>query len=99
MAQNGSPLKDWSSDRVVAAVRQKGLSMQELSKSFDLSETALTRALHSASYVAHERRIAAFLGVQPDQIWPERWARRRERAELKAKAKQRVQEIRSEQAA
>ncbi|MGY4028174.1 helix-turn-helix domain-containing protein [Aeromonas rivuli] len=99
MAQNGSPRKDWSSDQVVAAVRQKGLSMQELSESFGLSKGALTRALHSSSYPAHEELIAQFLDLQPDQIWPERWAKRRARAELKAQAKQKVRDIKSKQAA
>ncbi len=98
MTQNGSPHKDWSSDQVVAAVHHKGLSMQELSESFGLSKGALTRALHSSSYPAHEERIAQFLDLQLDQIWPERRAKRRARAELKAQAKQRVRDI-SEQAA
>lgn len=101
MTQIGSPIKDWSSDQVVAAVKAKGLSMQALSEIYTegRSKAALTRALHSASYPAHETYIAQFLGLQADEIWPERWAKRQARAELKARAKQRAQDIRNQRAA
>lgn len=101
MTQIGSPIKDWSSDQVVSAVKAKGLSMQALSEIYTegRSKAALTRALHSASYPAHEAYIAQFLGLQTDEIWPERLAKRRARAELKAEARQRAQEIRNQRAA
>jgi lambda repressor-like predicted transcriptional regulator len=101
MAQIGSPLKDWSSDQVVTAVKAKGLSMQELSEIYTdkRSKAALSRALRSDSYPAHEEYIAEFLGLRADEIWPERWAKRRARAELKARAKQRAQDIRNQRAA
>lgn len=101
MAQNGSPLKDWSSRQVVDAVNAKGLSMSELSEIYTAgrSKSALTRALRSDAYPAHEEYIAQFLGLSVGEIWPERCARRNARAELKAQAKQRAQEIRNQRAA
>lgn len=101
MAQNGSPLKDWSSRQVVDAVNARGLSMSELSEIYTAgrSKSALTRALRSDAYPAHEEYIAAFLGISSAEIWPERGAKRRARAELKAQAKQRAEEIRNQRAA
>lgn len=75
--------------------------MQALSEIYTegRSKAALTRALHSSSYPTHEEYIAQFLGLSPDDIWPERWAKRRARAELKANARQKAIEIRNKRAA
>lgn len=99
MTQNGSHPKDWTSAQVIAAVNAKGFSMQGLSEEFGLSKPALGRALRSPAYTRHEIRIAKFLGLLPEQIWPERWAKRQARAELKAIAKLLVTEIKNTQAA
>ncbi|TNI52999.1 helix-turn-helix domain-containing protein [Aeromonas dhakensis] len=93
MRQKGSPDKDWSSDQVVAAIRERGISIQALSESFGLHKQALYRAIHTSSYPAHEERLARFLDLRPEEIWPERCAARLARAELKASAQQRAQEI------
>lgn len=99
MTQKGSPLADWSSDQVVAAVRAKGITMQELSESFGLNKGALYRALRSPSYPAHEVRIARFLGLEVSDIWPARCATRLAEVALKAEARRRIQKIKTELAA
>jgi Ner family transcriptional regulator len=60
---------------IVAAVRKAGWSLRKLSIKAELSPGALNNAL-DRSWPKAERIIAAAIGVEPETIWPSRYARR-----------------------
>jgi Ner family transcriptional regulator len=68
-------LADWHRADVVAELHKKGWSLRELSRQHGLSAGTLKSAL-DAPYLKAEGIIAAAIGLTPEQIWPERYAKR-----------------------
>lgn len=66
---------DWHRADVIAALHKKGWSLRALSLANGLSEHTLKTAL-GAPYPKAERIIAAAIGLEPESIWPERYAKR-----------------------
>lgn len=66
---------DWHRADVVAALHKRGWSLRELSRQNDLSPGTLKSAL-DAPYAKAERIIATALEMKPEEIWPERYAKR-----------------------
>lgn len=69
------PLKDWHCADVVAALKRVGWTVRSLSRANKLSEYTLYTAL-DRSYPKGEKIIAAALGLESKDIWPEREAKR-----------------------
>ena len=72
MQKNATP-KNWHRADIVAALKKKGWSLRALSIEAGLSPNTLRSAL-TAPYLKGERIIAAAIGVEPEEIWPERYA-------------------------
>jgi Ner family transcriptional regulator len=66
---------DWHRADVVAALHKKGWSLRALSRQSGLSDGTLKTAL-DAPYLKAEGIIAAAIGIPPQEIWPERYAKR-----------------------
>ncbi len=66
---------DWHRADVVAALHKRGWSLRELSRQNELSPGTLKSAL-DAPYPKAERIIAQALEMKPEEIWPERYAKR-----------------------
>ncbi|MYM80567.1 transcriptional regulator [Duganella sp. FT50W] len=66
---------DWHRADVIAALHKNGWSMRGLSRANGLSEHTLKTAL-TAPYPKAERIIAAAIGKEAEEIWPERYAKR-----------------------
>lgn len=60
-------------------LRLRGLSYRSLAKELGLSASAVRLATWTP-YRRMEELIASKLGVDPADIWPDRWERRREHA-------------------
>lgn len=67
--------KDWHRADVVAALKRQGWTVRALSRKHQLSEYTLYTAL-DRSYPKGERIIAEALGLNVQDIWPEREAKR-----------------------
>lgn len=65
--------KDWHRADIIAAVRKKGTSLQQLS--FENGYTSGGTLRNALNYPApkYERIIAEFLGTTPQTIWPSRY--------------------------
>lgn len=68
-------LANWHRADVVAALHKKGWSLRALSRESGLSDGTLKSAL-DAPYLKAERIIANAIGLAPEEIWPERYAKR-----------------------
>lgn len=66
---------DWHRADIVSALHKKGWSLASLSREVGLSARTLNGALNR-SYPKAERIIAEVIGVAPEAIWPERYAKR-----------------------
>ncbi|EPL6453823.1 MULTISPECIES: helix-turn-helix domain-containing protein [Providencia] len=64
--------KDWHPADIIAAIKKKGSSLSEISRSVGLNSSTLNNAL-SRRWPKGERIIAEFLGVTPAEIWPSRY--------------------------
>lgn len=64
--------KDWHPADIIAAIKKKGSSLSEISRSVGLNSSTLNNAL-SRCWPKGERIIAEFLGVTPAEIWPSRY--------------------------
>tara|TARA_R110002012_G_scaffold309795_1_gene517075 strand:+ start:1243 stop:1539 length:297 start_codon:yes stop_codon:yes gene_type:complete len=66
--------EDWHRADIVAAVRKAGWSLRKLAKHHGYSSaTTLTVAL-DRPWPKGERLIAEAIGIDPDTIWPSRYA-------------------------
>ncbi|MCG9086851.1 helix-turn-helix domain-containing protein [Laribacter hongkongensis] len=74
-APKKAALEDWHRADIVAAVHKAGWSMRRLSLDAGLSEWALKNAL-DRPWPRGERIIASALGMEPEAIWPRRYAMR-----------------------
>ncbi|MEW9901075.1 helix-turn-helix domain-containing protein [Chitinivorax sp. PXF-14] len=66
---------NWHRADVVAALKKKGWSLRRLSLQSGLAPTTLSTALERP-WPKAERIIAAAIGLPPEHIWPERYAKR-----------------------
>lgn len=72
-AQKKPVVQDWHPADVVAALRKKGWSLQQLAKEHGYAgRSALSSAL-SQPYPKAEAIIAKALGFAPQEIWPTRY--------------------------
>lgn len=72
-AQKKPVVIDWHAADVVAALRKKGWSLQQLALFHGYaSRTSLAKAL-ATPYPKAEQIIAEALGIQPREIWPTRY--------------------------
>jgi Ner family transcriptional regulator len=62
----------WHREDVKAAVRKRGCTLADLSRRHGFAPEAASIALRRP-WGAIERIIAKFLGVEPRDIWPERY--------------------------
>lgn len=74
-SQKKSASTDWHRADIVAALHKKGWSLRALSIQSELAASTLKEALNRP-YPKAERIIAAAIGVSPETIWPERYAKR-----------------------
>lgn len=66
---------DWHRADIVAALHKCGWSLRQLSIQSGLAYRTVNSAL-DRPYPNAERIIAAAIGVTPETIWPERYAKR-----------------------
>lgn len=66
---------DWHRADVVAALHKRGWTVTKLAEAHGLSPSTLRSALEK-SYPKSERIIANAIGVKPEEIWAERYAKR-----------------------
>lgn len=66
---------NWHRADIVAALHKNGWSLRALSLQSDLAERTLNKAL-DCPYPKAEKIIAQAIGVAPETIWPERYAKR-----------------------
>ncbi|MFZ6675414.1 helix-turn-helix domain-containing protein [Undibacterium sp. Xuan67W] len=66
---------DWHRADIVAALHKKGWSLRQLSVQNGFAERTLNGALERP-YLKAEKIIAQAIGLNPESIWPERYAKR-----------------------
>lgn len=66
---------DWHRADVVAELHKRGWSIAKLAKAHGLAPTTLRSALDKP-YPKSERIIAKAIGIPPEEIWAERYAKR-----------------------
>ena len=66
---------DWHRADIVAELKKRGWSVRELSRQAGLGYSTLYSALERP-YPKGERIIAKALNLRPEEIWPERYAKR-----------------------
>lgn len=64
--------KGWHKEDIKAAIRKRGISLEQLSEANGLDKRMCSLALIRPHFVA-ELVIAEFLGVSPRQLWPQRY--------------------------
>lgn len=64
--------KGWHPEEIKAAIRMRGKTMSELSIANGYHESTVRQVLRKP-WPAIERLVADFLGVDPQEIWPERY--------------------------
>lgn len=64
--------KGWHPEEIKAAIRMRGKTMTDLSIEHGYRENAV-RQVFRQPWPAIERLIADFLGVKPQEIWPDRY--------------------------
>ncbi|QXB90647.1 helix-turn-helix domain-containing protein [Providencia rettgeri] len=64
--------QDWHSADIIAAIKKKGSSLSQISRSAGLNSSTLNNAL-SRRWPKGERIIAEFLGVPAEEIWSSRY--------------------------
>ncbi|HEY2070810.1 MAG TPA: helix-turn-helix domain-containing protein [Rhizomicrobium sp.] len=69
-------LSGWHAEDVKAAIRKKGMTLAELSRIHEYSDSYLRGTL-----IRHRPQgeviIAHFLGISPAEIWPERYSKKK----------------------
>lgn len=62
----------WHKEDIKAAIRKRGITLEELAVANNLPSGACAMALFRPHFAA-ELTIAEFLGLSPRQIWPQRY--------------------------
>ena len=68
-------LADWHPADIKAELNKKGLTLRALSLANNMHQDSLKNTLRMR-YPRGERIIAAALGYEPEEIWPNRYAKR-----------------------
>ncbi|MGL4905297.1 MAG: helix-turn-helix domain-containing protein [Plesiomonas sp.] len=79
-------LQGWSREKILTALKDKGITLRGLSIEMGFSGGALYQVLKGDTYPSYERLVADFLGVAVEEIWPERVAARKEKAERRERS-------------
>ena len=66
---------DWHPADIKAELNKKGLTLRALSLANNMHQDSLKNTLRMR-YPRGERIIAAALGYEPEEIWPNRYAKR-----------------------
>ena len=64
--------QDWHPEDIKAAIRKRGMTTSQLSRSNGLAESTL-RNVFRYHWPKGEKIIADFLGLAPGDIWPSRY--------------------------
>ncbi|MFJ5350409.1 helix-turn-helix domain-containing protein [Pectobacterium parvum] len=64
--------KNWHSADIIAALHRKRLTLSAVSRQAGLSSSTLANAL-TRPWPRGEKLIADALGVEPQEIWPDRY--------------------------
>lgn len=64
---------DWHREDIMAAIRKKGTSLAELGRHHGYPKPTVLYNVFYKPYPKVERIIAAFLEVDPAEIWPSRY--------------------------
>lgn len=64
--------RGWHPEEIKAAIRMRGSSMAELSRQHGYGISAVRQVLRRP-WPAIERIVADYLGVEPQEIWPDRY--------------------------
>ncbi|GKX60351.1 helix-turn-helix domain-containing protein [Leminorella grimontii] len=75
---NKQTTTDWHSADIIAALKKRGTSLAKLSREAGLASSTLANAL-ARVWPKGEWLIAAALGVHPEEIWPSRYAKARQK--------------------
>ncbi len=74
------PLEDWHPADIVCALRKAGWTLRKLSIRHGYAQpTTVSYAIHKP-WPKGERLIAEAIGVRPEEIWPSRYAARKEKS-------------------
>lgn len=73
--KKSTPPTDWHRAEILCQLKIAGWSLRKLSLQSGLAEGTVKQAL-DRPYPKCERIIAAAIGVAPEVIWPERYAKR-----------------------
>ncbi|MDA0262128.1 MAG: helix-turn-helix transcriptional regulator [Proteobacteria bacterium] len=65
-------VKGWHHEDIKAAIRKRGITLNELSLAAGLNECVARHALRRP-LISGERAIANFLGVPAQELWPHRY--------------------------
>lgn len=71
--QNTHSKDDWHREDIMAAIRKKGTSLAELGRHHGYANATVLYNVFYKPYPKVERIIAAFLEVEPADIWPSRY--------------------------
>lgn len=64
--------KGWHPEEIKAAIRMRGSTMADLSRQNGYVDSVVKQVLRKP-WPAVERIVADFLGVEPSEIWPDRY--------------------------
>ncbi|MDV5226348.1 helix-turn-helix transcriptional regulator [Providencia rettgeri] len=64
--------KDWHPADIIAAIRKRGSTLSQISRSAGLSSSTLHNTL-VRRWPKGERIIAKYLEMKPEEIWPSRY--------------------------
>ncbi|TEA26508.1 helix-turn-helix domain-containing protein [Candidatus Schmidhempelia bombi] len=64
--------KDWHRADIIAAIKKKGTTLSEVSRTTGYAPSTLSNAF-SHSWPKAEKIIADTIGVHPSEIWPSRY--------------------------
>ncbi|WP_208952255.1 helix-turn-helix domain-containing protein [Rahnella sp. ChDrAdgB13] len=67
-----TPGRDWSSKAIIAALEQKGATLQGIENELGLGTGSLRNAFYR-HVPGYECAIAQKIGISPDLIWPNRY--------------------------
>jgi len=77
---------DWTPIDVISSLWRSGLSLRRVALNAGYDPSYLSKALRIPHHPHAESIIAGALGLEPEQIWPARWARRNARRARKGAA-------------
>lgn len=69
-----SVAQDWHRQDIMAEIRKRGITVAELARQSGYKNPATFYNVFKLPYPKVERIVAEFLGVEPQEIWPSRYA-------------------------